>query len=313
MVNYLSVKDAAAKWGISERMVRRYCSQGRIQNVQQNEHGWLIPDNCAKPQDGRTKEPEEVILPSLAREVRYQRIRNNHFGIYEYIQVELAYHSNRMASNRLTRNQVEEVYRTGKVSTAFEPMKVDDLVETVNHFRCIREVADTIAQPLTPNLIRRYHSILTTGTTAALDGNLRPGSFRTAPTKLGLPPQEISHSLTDLLRTYERTPTDLDQVLNFHITFEQIHPFTDYNGRLGRILLLKECLRHDIQPFILQDKSRGAYNRSLRDNDPEELQAITALAQERFKRKEEVCKLMQYTCTFCFTGENNNILNTLPL
>ena len=293
-MNYCTIKETASRWGVSEQLVRRYCRQGRITDLMQQDGVWMIPEDCTKPKDGRAKELEQVMVPSLVRRVLYQRIRNNHFGIYEYIQIELAYHSNRMASNRLARKQVEEVYRTGKVSTAFEPMKVDDLVETVNHFRCVREMIDTVMQPLSVPLIKRYHTILTTGTTAALDGSLRPGSFRTEPSKFGLPPQDISKNLTDLLRIYERSPHSLEQLLSFHITFEQIHPFADYNGRLGRILLLKESLRHELTPFIYQDKSRGAYNRSIRDKDAEELQAITVLAQERFKRKEEVCRLMRY-------------------
>lgn len=293
-MNYCSIKETAGRWDVSEQLVRRYCRQGRIAGLIRQDGAWLIPVDCEKPQDGRCKGIQEEYLPPLVRRIRYQQARNNHFGIYEYIQIELAYHSGRMASNRLTRKQVEEVYRTGKVSPAFEPMKIDDLVETVNHFRCVRTMLDTVMQPLTVPLIKRYHSILTTGTTAALDGGLHPGSFRTEPSKFGLPPQDISKALTDILRTYERSPHSLEQLLSFHIAFEQIHPFADYNGRLGRILMLKECLRHELTPFILQDKSRGAYNRSIRDNDLEELQAITVPAQERFKRKEEVCRLMRY-------------------
>ena len=293
-MNYCSIKETAVRWDVSEQLVRRYCRQGRIAGLIRQDGAWLIPVDCEKPQDGRCKGIQEEYLPPLVRRIRYQQARNNHFGIYEYIQIELAYHSGRMASNRLTRKQVEEVYRTGKISPAFEPMKIDDLVETVNHFRCVRSMLDTVMQPLTVPLIKRYHSILTTGTTAALDGGLHSGSFRTEPSKFGLPPQDISKTLTDLLRIYERSPHSLEQLLSFHIAFEQIHPFADYNGRLGRILLLKESLRHELTPFIYQDKSRGAYNRSIRDNDLEELQSITVLAQERFKRKEEVCRLMRY-------------------
>ena len=290
-VKYISVKEAASLWGISIQMVRRYCREGQITDAVQEDGIWYIPMGVTKP--GKQPEPE-IGLPHLVKRIRYQRERNNHFGIYEYIQIELAYHSNRMASNRLTRKQVEEVYRTGKVTSAFEPMKVDDLVETVNHFCCVREMIDTVMQPLSVPLIKRYHTILTTGTTAALDGSLHPGSFRTAPSKLGLPPQDISRSLTNLLHTYEHTPTDLTALLQFHINFEQIHPFSDYNGRLGRILLLKESLRHEIIPFIYQDKSRGAYNRSIRDRDLPALLTLTTHAQERFKRKEELCRLMRY-------------------
>ena len=218
-MEYMSVKEAAALWGVSIQMVRRYCKEGEIEGAIQESGSWQIPFGTEKP---GARPGTEIWLPPLVRRIRYQQARNNHFGIYEYIQIELAYHSGRMASNRLTRKQVEEVYRTGKVSPAFEPMKIDDLVETVNHFRCVRTMLDTVMQPLTVPLIKRYHSILTTGTTAALDGGLHPGSFRTEPSKFGLPPQDISKTLTDLLRIYERSPHSLEQLLSFHITFEQI-------------------------------------------------------------------------------------------
>ena len=293
-MNYCSIKETAGRWDVSEQLVRRYCRQGRIAGLIRQDGAWLIPEDCEKPQDGRCKGIQEEYLPPLVRRVRYQQARNNHFGIYEYIQIELAYHSDRMASNRLTRKQVEEVYRTGKISPAFEPMKIDDLVETVNHFRCVRTMLDTVIQPLTVMLIKRYHSILTTGTTAVLDGGLHPGSFRTEPSKFGLPPQDISKNLTDLLRIYERSPHSLEQLLSFHIAFEQIHPFADYNGRRGRILLLKESLRHDITPFTIPDKARKAYNQSIQKNDVELLLKVAETAQERFKRKEELCRWMSY-------------------
>ena len=293
-MNYCSIKETAGRWDVSEQLVRRYCRQGRIAGLIRQDGAWLIPVDCEKPHDGRCKGIQEEYLPPLVRRIRYQQVRNNHFGIYEYIQIELAYHSGRMASNRLTRKQVEEVYRTGKISSAFEPMKIDDLVETVNHFRCVRSMLDTVMQPLTVPLIKRYHSILTTGTIAAFTGKCIPGTFRTEENPLGLPPQEISKSITELVRTYERSSHSLEQLLRFHIAFERLHPFDDYNGRLGRILLLKETLRHDITPFTIPDKARKAYNQSIQENDVELLLKVAKTAQERFKRKEEICKLMGY-------------------
>ena len=292
-MNYYSAKEIAVLWGISTQMVRRYCKEGRIPSAIQWDGNWLIPAEAVKP---GSEHMEPVELPSLAKKILYQRIRNNHFGIYEYIQVNLAYHSGRMASNRLTRNQIEDVYRTGKVGVAFEPMKVDDLIETVNHFSCVREAVDTIAQPLSPNLIRRYHSLLTYGTSADVRRKTGIGEYRTAPAAFGLPPKEIPRALTDLIRDYERLPADLDRLLSFHVQFERIRPFDDYNGRTGRIILLKECLRHDICPFILSDKSRATYLQGLQswDEDPEILKETVTHAQTRFKKKMELCKLMQY-------------------
>ena len=130
-MDYMTVKEASEKWKLSERMIRRYCDQGRIEDVIHVGGFWIIPADASQPNENKS---EAIELTSLAKKIIYQRNKNNHFGIYEYIQVNLAYSSNRMASNRLTRQQVEEVYRTNKVATAFEPMKVDDLIEVLNHF-----------------------------------------------------------------------------------------------------------------------------------------------------------------------------------
>lgn len=152
----MSVKEAAAQWGVAIQMVRRYCQKGMIPQVIQENGGWRIPEGTPRP---GTQKPEvvEIKRPSLINQIKYQRSKNNHFGIYEYIQVNLAYSSKRMASNRLTREQVEDLYRTKKLSVSFEPTKVDDIVEIMNHFICTKEMVDTIMEPLSPSLIRRYH------------------------------------------------------------------------------------------------------------------------------------------------------------
>ena len=159
-MQYMSVKEAAAQWGVTIQMVRRYCQKGMVSQVIQENGGWRIPVGTQRP----GVQAPEVIAPkqsSLVTQIKYQRKKNNHFGIYEYIQVNLAYSSSRMASNRLTREQVEDLYRTNKLSVAFEPAKVDDIIEIINHFSCTREMVDTIMDPLSPNLIRRYHYCLT--------------------------------------------------------------------------------------------------------------------------------------------------------
>lgn len=124
-MKYLSVKEAAEMWNISERMVRKYCEQDRIEGLIQAGNIWVIPASAKRPTEIKVKEKP---LTAFAKRVVYQRNKNNHYGIYEYIQVNLTYSSNRMASNQLTRNEVEEIYRTNKISTTFEPVKVDDII-----------------------------------------------------------------------------------------------------------------------------------------------------------------------------------------
>ena len=158
-MNYISTKEAAILWNVSERMVRLYCTEGRIPEAVQEGELWLIPADAPKPERKvveRVLNPKEN-LTAFANRIVYQRSKNNHYGIYEYIQINLTYSSNRMASNRLTRNEVEEVYRTNKISTSFEPVKVDDIIETINHFAAVRYIVDNITAPLTQTLMKKIH------------------------------------------------------------------------------------------------------------------------------------------------------------
>ena len=300
-MNYISVKEAAAQWGVTIQMVRRYCQKGMIPQVIQENGGWRIPEGTVRP---GTQKPEKVETKqsSLVNQIKYQRSKNNHFGIYEYIQVNLAYSSNRMASNRLTREQVEDLYRTKKLSVSFEPTKVDDIVEIMNHFICVRELVDTIMDPLSPSLIRRYHYCLTYGTYADQKHQIGIGEYRKNPSKLGVPAILISSKLDELIQSYENKSINMDAILDFYVRFEKIHPFEDYNGRVGRLIMMKECLRHNVVPFIVDDKHRGNYNQGIKcwSTDPSVLRNACLRAQERFNRQLELQRLLQrhkhHTC-----------------
>ena len=288
-----SVNETAATWGISGVMVRRYCKEGKVPGAVQTELGWQIPEGTPKPGAQTVRETPPT---PLVKKILYQRERNNHFGIYEYIQVNLAYSSSRMASNRLTRNQVEEMYRTKRLTASFEPTKVDDIVEMMNHFICMRYVIDNVTAPLTVSFIKQVHHFLTYGTYADQNHKTGVGEFRIKPDKLGIPPQQINKAVADLIKIYERKAAKLEQILAFHVQFERIHPFDDYNGRVGRILMVKECMRYGIDPFIIDDKRRGEYNRGIAqwDTNPEVLQKVVCEAQKRFQNKLDTCRLMQY-------------------
>lgn len=293
-MRYISVKEAAAQWGVTIQMVRRYCQKGMIPQVIQENGGWRIPEGTPRP--GMPK--PEVVEPkhsSLVNQIKYQRSKNNHFGIYEYIQVNLAYSSNRMASNRLTREQVEDLYRTKKLSVSFEPTKVDDIIEIMNHFICTKEMVDTIMEPLSPSLVRRYHYCLTYGTYADKKHQIGIGEYRKNPNKMGVAAKHISSKMDELIRAYEAKNIDFDTILDFHVRFEHIHPFDDYNGRVGRLIMVKECLRHGIIPFIIDDKRRGEYNKGIKcwSKDSDVLRNSCLKAQERFNRQLELQRLLQ--------------------
>ncbi len=287
------VRDMAIIWGTSEQFIRRYCKEGKIPEAIMTEQGWMIPEGTPKP--GAPTKPETPQTP-LVKKILYQRERNNHFGIYEYIQVNLAYSSCRMASNRLTREQVLEIYRTKHITPAFEATKVDDIVEIMNHFICVRYVVDNVTKPMTVFLVKEIHRLLSYGTYGDQSHRTGVGEFRVKPDKLGTDPQKVQKELGELVKNYERKSADLAQILEFHVRFERIHPFDDFNGRVGRIIMMKECLRYGVTPFIIDDKRRGRYNRGIAqwNTAPEILEEVVSEAQKRFQNKLEVCKLMQY-------------------
>ena len=250
-MKYVSSKQLAERWKITERSVRRYCQKGKLPGAHLVDGFWVIPDDTPKP---KTIPEEPSQLKGPAKQVVAQRSKNNHYGIYEYLQVNLAYSSCRMASNRLTRNQVIELYRTGKISVAFEPMKVDDLYEMENHFQACKYAIDNLLEPLTISQMRTLHSHLFYGTKADRTGVMRTGELRTSSHEYGLPPTEIHKALNALIKQYEaKKEASLRDILDFHVQFERIHPFEDGNGRLGRLIMVKECLRHQIVPFIIDD------------------------------------------------------------
>ena len=293
-MEYVTVKEASEKWQVSERMIRKYCEQEKIDGVVHAGSVWLIPMEATKPNESATN---PIPLTPLANKVVAQRQKNNHFGIYEYIQVNVAYSSSRMASNRLSREQVMEIYRTGKISVAFEPMKIDDVVEISNHFRAGRYMVDTIQEPLTSIYFRKLHQKLFRGTVADQEGTLHVGEYRKTPDKFGVAASSITSALNKLVVEYEKKKkVTLKDILDFHARFEAIHPFEDGNGRVGRLILVKECLRHGIDPFIIDDKHRGDYNRGIVNwnSNPAALTAVAEQAQKRLQHQKETLDLMEY-------------------
>lgn len=294
-MKYCTINETAQKWGVSKTLVRRYIQQSRIPKVVQKDGVWLIPENAKKP--GALNAPIYEDVSSLVKQIRYQCSKNNHFGIYEYIQVNLAYSSSRMASNRLTREQVLEIYRTGKVSVAFEPMKIDDVIEIANHFRAGQYMVETITEPLTATYMRKLHSLLFRGTVADQEGILHIGEYRKIPDKFGVAAPAIATEIGTLIDRYEcKGSWSLHDILGFHAKFEMIHPFKDGNGRVGRIIMVKECLRHQVEPFIIDDKRRGEYNRGIDswETYPSVLTDVAEQAQSRFRNYRETCHLMDY-------------------
>lgn len=291
-MKYLSVKEAAELWEVSGTMIRKYCTQGRISGARQSSFGWEIPANAKKPKAKAPTVSRNEVLPKLARKLVQQKTKKIYHGLYDYVQINFAYSSSRMASNRLTRKQVEDIFRKGKVKESFEPMKVSDLIEVMNHCVCMDYVLDHLEKPLSVKLIKMIHYLLTYGTVDSRMDRVTPGEYRNTKSARKetfiAPVSMINEKLIDLIDEYEcLDEVDRREILDFHVRFEGIFPFEDYNGRVGRLIMFKECLRHDVLPFIIDDKRRSRYLKGLRewDEDTSLLAEVILEAQDRFSRQ----------------------------
>lgn len=308
-MEYITVKEAAEKWNTSVQVVRRFCRQERIAGVVQQEGAWLIPKYAKKPGRAEPMEAGAAILPALAQKLLRQKKKKSFHGLYDYVQINLTYSSCRLASNRLTRQQVETIFTKGKVSVSFEPMKVSDLVEVLNHCVCVDYILDHTQEPLTPKFIKELHYQLVFGTVDDRRKRVAPGQYRSPKSSrrvpFMLPAEQISSKLKALIAEYEAlTEVERRDILRFHVRFERIFPFEDCNGRIGRLILFKECLRHDVMPFIIDDKRRTRYLEGLRewDDDPGILTEVVMEAQSRFDAQIQLQNLSEDRHNFLSSG-----------
>ena len=308
-MQYISTKEASENWKVTEQLIRRYCRQERIPGAIQKDGAWLIPAKAKKPSRTDSTETEEEKLPPLARTLIRQKKKKNFHGLYDYVQTDLTYGSSGMASNRLTRQQVETIFKKGKVSVSFEPMKVSDLVEVLNHCVCVDYILDHVEEPLSQKFIKKLHYMLMFGTVDDRMKKVTPGMYRSKGFTLkgrNLPPSEsISHRLELLIKAYESVgEIERNDILNFHVRFEQICPFDDGNGRIGRLIMFKECLRHNVMPFILDDKRRTRYLEGIRnwERDHGILVEVVMEAQSRFDAQIQLQKLAEHRQNFLPVG-----------
>ncbi len=297
-MNYLNVKETADKWGVNVSLVRRYCTAGRIPNAVLRNGAWCIPEDAVRPTRTDFEHEYKEELPELAKKLQNQKKKRNFHGLYDFVVIDLTYSSSRMASCRLTRQQVETIFQKGKVRESFEPMKVSDVIEVLNHIHCVNYILDHVMEPLTQKFIRKLHEILMTGTVDAYRQQVRPGEYRTVTSRPRdrelLPVNQINSSLTALIRDYEhQTEIERNQILDFHVRFEEIFPFEDGNGRVGRLIMFKECLRHGTMPFIIDDKRRSRYLRGIKEwhEDRFEMLDVVMEAQDRFEAQIELQRL----------------------
>lgn len=287
MMNYRSVADTAAKWNISERSVRNYCAQGRVPGAQLIGRTWQIPDNASKPIRSNHRAEQ---APTLLQILQNEKARRYAGGIYHKTQIELTYNSNHMEGSRLTHEQTRYIYETNTIGIDSSVVAVDDILETVHHFRCIDLIIDRANAPLTESLIKELHRILKDGTSDARHDWFAVGDYKRLPNEVGgmvtALPEDVHDRMQQLLSRYNQvTSKSLEDLLEFHVQFERIHPFQDGNGRVGRLILFKECLRHRIVPFIIEDDLKMFYYRGLQEWNTERgyLTDTCLTAQDRYK------------------------------
>lgn len=262
---YISVKAFAQKTGISERTARNYCAMGKIEGAFLTGKTWNIPEDTQLPQRINARNQKEMPLLTALREQKAMKMSG---GIYHKIQIDLTYNSNHIEGSRLTHEQTRYIFETDTIGMSTEVVNVDDIVETTNHFRCIDLILDRAKEKLTEHLIKELHGTLKAGTSDSRKDWFAIGEYKRLPNEVGgqetTLPEEVHTKMKELLIEYNvKKQKVLEDILDFHVRFERIHPFQDGNGRVGRLLMFKECLANNILPFIITDNLKMFYYRGL--------------------------------------------------
>ena len=266
-IKYITVGAAADIWQISERSVRNYCAQGRIEGALLEGKTWKIPSTAQKPdRKPRHSFAEETLLAFLKRE-KEAGLKG---GIYHKIQIDLTYNSNHIEGSKLTHDQTRYIFETKTIGITDKAVKVDDIVETVNHFRCIDLIIEGANTRLSESFIKQLHFILKSGTSDSQKSWFRVGDYKMLENEVGgsdtTKPAEVAAAIKALLKEYNsKSKITFDDILDFHVRFESIHPFQDGNGRVGRLIMFKECLKHNIVPFIITEELKMYYYRGIKN------------------------------------------------
>ena len=286
-MRYLSVTEIAKKWEVSERSVRNYCAQGRVNGASITGKIWKIPENAEKPERINKRKEVKITLLDILKEQKASKYSG---GIYHKTQIELTYNSNHIEGSRLTHDQTRYIFETNTIGVEKEVLNVDDVIETVNHFHCIDIIIDSARAVLTEKFIKDLHFILKNGTSDSRKDWFAVGDYKKLPNEVGgmdtTIPEEVADKMKILLMEYNaKDAKTFEDILDFHVKFERIHPFQDGNGRIGRLIMFKECLKNNIVPFIVDDNLKMFYYRGLKewDNEKGYLTDTCLAAQDKYK------------------------------
>ena len=285
-MKYISVSEFSRKYGISERTARNYCSVGKIEGAYIVGKTWNIPEDAGLP-SRKSKAKKVSPLLSALREQQKMQLKG---GIYHRTQIDLTYNSNHIEGSRLTHDQTRYIFETHTIGFDGESVRIDDIIETVNHFRCIDLIIEQAERQLTESLIKELHLILKTGTSDSRKEWFAVGEYKRLPNEVGgyatSDPENVHRDIKALLKEYNsKKHKTFEDILEFHQRFEAIHPFQDGNGRVGRLIMFKECLANGFVPFIITDDLKLFYYRGLQEwNHVREYLLDTCLtAQDNYK------------------------------
>ena len=285
-MKYISVDEAALKWGISERSVRNYCAEGRVAGAWLVGKTWEIPEAAEKPKRAVRSDKKRKLLEIL-REEKSARLSG---GIYHRVQIDLTYNSNHIEGSRLTHDETRYIFEINTIGLSDKAVNVDDIIETSNHFRCIDFMLDNAHLALSERYIKELHFLLKVGTSDSRLDWFRVGEYKKLANEVGgidtTAPHAVSNEMKALLDSYNsKREKSLEDILSFHVAFERIHPFQDGNGRVGRLIMFGECLKHNIVPFTIDEEHKLFYYRGLKEWDSERgfLTDTCLSVQDKFK------------------------------
>ena len=255
----------AKKWNMSERGVRKYCAEDKIPGAFLTGKTWNIPENAEKPERKNKKSDEPQNLLERLRAEKKASVKG---GIYHKIQIELTYNSNHIEGSKLTHDQTRYIFETNTIGAENDALNVDDIIETANHFKCIDMVIDNATYKLTEKFIKELHFTLKFGTSDSRKNWFNVGEYKKLPNEVGgketAKPEDTANKIKTILKDYnQKDEHTLEEIIDFHYRFETIHPFQDGNGRVGRLIMFKECLKNNIVPFIIDDSLKMFYYRGL--------------------------------------------------
>ena len=267
MKKYLTSNEISKIWKVSERSVRDYCSKGRVIGAYLNGKTWMIPEDTSKPKrQTRHSNKKRNLLETLKLEKESQ-IKGS---IYHKLQIEMTYNSNHMEGSKLTHDETRYIYETKTIGIENNTVRIDDIMETVNHFRCIDLAIDFANRKISESFIKQLHLILKTNTEDSRKPWFKVGDYKIVENLAGdretVHLDEVKEEMKKLLSNYlMKDEHSFEEIVAFHVEFERIHPFQDGNGRVGRLIAFKECLKNNIVPFIILDSKKMFYYRGLKN------------------------------------------------